>query len=277
MAGIAWINGRILAPDEPAIAPSDGGFLYGEGLFETMRAYGGRIFRLDRHLARLLESAADLDFLPPTGEVLATAAGEALQASGLPDATARLTVTPGPAGAGNPTIVVLVRPLALPPADLYEHGCLAVSVPALQTPDSPFRRIKSLNYLDKLLAQRTAERRGAHEAILVDQDGGVVEGAMRNVFVVIDRELITPPLTRGLLPGITRETVLALAKELALPHRERDLLLPELYTAEECFLTSSVAEILPIRTVDGNELKTPAPGPVTAELTATYRARARGR
>jgi len=171
-------------------------------------------------------------------------------------------------------VVVLVRPLALPAADLYESGCLAVSVPVMQVPDSPLRRIKSLNFLDKLLAQRAAERRDAHEAILVEADGCVVEAAMRNVFAVFEGELVTPPLARGFLSGITRETVLELAADLALPHRERDLALTELYLADECFLTSSLAELLPVRSVDGNEMRASAPGPVTRELTKAYRARA---
>jgi branched-chain amino acid aminotransferase len=276
MAGIAWINGQLQPPEAPALAPIDGGFLYGEGLFETMRAYSGRVFRLDQHLTRLLSSSADLDFVPPTGEILKAAVLETLQASELPDASVRLTVTPGIAGTRKPTVVVLVRPLALPSADLYQTGCIAVSVPVMQAPGSPLRRIKSLNYLDKLLAQRTAERRGAHEAILVDSDGSVIEAAMRNVFAVIGGELITPPLARGLLPGITREAVLELAAELALPWRERDLPLPELYTAAECFLTSSLAELLPVKSVDGNILRAIVPGPMTRELTEAYRMRARG-
>jgi branched-chain amino acid aminotransferase len=275
MAGIAWINGQLQPPEAAALAPIDGGFLYGEGLFETMRAYGGRVFRLEQHLTRLLSSAADLDFTPPTGEILQAAVLETLQASGLPDSSVRLTVTPGIAGTRKPTIVVLVRPLALPSADLYQAGCIAVSVPVMQTLDSPLRRIKSLNYLDKLLAQRVAERRGAHEAILVDHDGCVIEAAMRNVFAVIGDELITPPLARGLLPGITREVVLELATELALPWRERDLPLPELYTTDECFLTSSLAELLPVKSIDNNPLRLPAPGPMTRELTEAYRRRAR--
>jgi branched-chain amino acid aminotransferase len=194
-----------------------------------------------------------------------------LDAGGLADASVRLTVTPGIAGAPAPTIVVLVRPLALPPADLYESGCLAVSVAAAQAPGSALRRIKSLNYLDKLLAQRTASQRGAHEAILVDPDGCVVEGAMRNIFAVFGGELVTPPLSRGLLPGITRATVLDIARGRGIPSRERDIALTELYAAEECFLTSSIAEILPVRSVDGNAMPAAAPGAATTAITAAYR------
>jgi branched-chain amino acid aminotransferase len=271
VAGIAWVNGKLLPPEEPAVSPLDGGFMYGEGLFETMRAYGGRVFRLAQHLERLLIAAAELSFTPPTGQELSRAVAEALAAGGLPDASVRLTVTPGIAGSPKPTVVVIVRPLALPPADLYESGCIAVSVAAAQPAGSVLRRIKSLNYLDKLLAQRTASQRGAHEAILVDPDGCVVEGAMRNVFAVFGGELVTPPLSRGLLPGITRQTVLEIARSKDILCRERDIALTELYATDECFLTSSLAEILPVRSVDGNAMRGGGPGPVTRGLTAGYR------
>jgi len=269
MAGIAWVNGKLLAPEEPAISPLDGGFMYGEGLFETMRAYGGKVFRLEQHVERLLVMSAELSLTPPTADKLAEAVGETLRASSLADAMVRLTVTPGPAGSPEPTVVVLVRPLSLPPRQLYESGCLAVSVPVAHTPDSPLRRLKSLNYLDKLLAQRTAARRDRHEAILVDVDGCVIEGAMRNIFAVFDGELVTPPLSRAFLPGITRATVMAIAQREGIAHRERDVPLTELYTADEAFLTSSVAEIIPIRAVDGHALGE-APGLITRRVTRVY-------
>ena len=272
MAGIAWVNGELLPPDAPAISPLDGGFMYGEGLFETMRTYNGKVFRLRQHLERLIISADDLSFAPPTTQELTLAIEEALDAGGLDDAIVRLTVTPGVAGSPTPTVVVLVRPLSLPPRQLYESGCSAVSVPAAHTADSPLRRIKSLNYLDKLLAQRAAARRDAHEAILLDPDGCVIEGAMRNIFAVFSGELVTPPFARALLPGITRATVLEIAEKGGIPTHERDLPLTELYTADEAFLTSSIAEIIPIASVDGNTLKAEAPGPLTTSLTNLYRA-----
>ena len=272
MAGIAWVNGKLLPPDEPAISPLDGGFMYGEGLFETMRAYNGRVFRLRQHLERLIVSADDLSFTPPNAEKLTLAVEKALGEGGLDDAIVRLTVTPGVAGSPTPTVVVRVRPLALPPPQLYDSGCLAVSVAAAHTADNPLRRIKSLNYLDKLLAQRAAARRDAHEAILVDPDGCVIEGAMRNIFAVFSGELVTPPLSRALLPGITRATILKIAEEEGIPAHERDIPLTELYAADEAFLTSSIAEIIPIASVDGNSLKTEAPGPLTTSITKLYRA-----
>ena len=274
MAGITWVNGRLLPPDAPAISSLDRGFMYGEGLFETMRAYNGKVFRLRQHLERLIISADDLSFAPPTTQDLTLAIEEALDAGGLDDAIVRLTVTPGVAGSPTPTIVVLVRPLSLPPRQLYESGCLAVSVPAAHAADSPLRRIKSLNYLDKLLAQRAAARKDAHEAILVDPDGCVIEGAMRNLFAVFSGELVTPPLARALLPGITRATVLEIAQKEGIPAQERDLPLTELYTADEAFLTSSIAEIIPIAAIDGNRLKEDVPGVLTAALHSSYRSMA---
>ena len=271
MAGIAWVNGALVPPEQAAISPLDRGFLYGEGLFETMRAYRGRVFRLSQHLDRLFAGAQELDLIPPPREYMTKAVEEALAAGSLTDASVRLTVTPGIDG-DSPTLVVLVRPLALPPPERYQHGCLAVSVPAAQVAATSLRRVKSLNYLDKLLAHRAAVQKGAQEAILVDPDGCVVEGAMRNLFAVIDGALVTPPLTRGFLPGITRATVLEIAQQQSLPCAERDLPLTELYTADEAFLTSSLAEILPIASVDAHPIGASAPGAITRALTDGYRA-----
>jgi len=264
MAGIAWVNGRLSAPEQAAISPLDPGFMYGEGLFETMRVYGGRVFRLDQHLSRMQDAAAEVGLQEQAGRLRSQDVTEALSASGLADASVRATVTPG-------TLVVLVRPLSLPPRGQYERGCRVVSLPAAQAPGTVLRRVKSLNYLDKLLAQREAKRQGADEAVLVEADGFVVEGAMRNVFAVVGAKLVTPPLSRGLLPGITRATVLEIAAKLGVPHSEHDTTLSELQQADECFLTSSLAEILPVASVDGQCIGAAAPGPVTRRLAQGYR------
>jgi D-amino acid aminotransferase len=270
--GIAWVNGKLLPPSEAAISPTDRGFLYGEGLFETMRAYDGRVFRLSQHLDRLIDAAAEIDFTPPGRAALSAAVAEALAAGDLSDAVVRLTVTPGRAGeSSGPTVVVLIRPLSLPPAERYSSGCRAVCIPAAHIADAVLRRIKSLSYLDKLVAQRAASAKGADEAILLDPDGCVVEGAMRNVFAVISGELITPPVSRGFLPGITRQTILEVAQQQRMPCDEREMHVSALYDAEECFLTSSIAEILPVASVDGRALAQPAPGHVTARLSSAYR------
>lgn len=270
MAGIAWVNGELMPPDEPAISPLDRGFLYGEGLFETMRAYRGRVFRLADHLDRLITAAGELDFTPPSADALGNAVEEAVDAGGIKDATVRLTVTPGLAALADPTVVVLVRPLSLPSEEIYELGCRAAAIPAVEIPETPLRRVKSLNYLDKLLAQQAARRKECHEAILVDADGCVVEGAMRNVFAAFGGELVTPPLSRCLLPGITRATVIEIARADGIPVAERDVGLTRLYDADEAFFTSSIAEIIPIASVDDNRLRE-SPGLLTASLTKKYR------
>lgn len=262
MAGIAWVNGRIVDAEEPAIAVTDRGFMYGEGLFETMRAYGGRVFRLEQHLARMQEAARELGLQEQAGRLRSQEVSETLTASGLSDAVVRLTLTAN-------SLVILVRPLSLPPPERYAHGCVAVTVPAAVTQASPLRRIKSLNYLDKLLAQRAAEAVGAHEAMLLDPDDHVIEAARRNVFAVIGGRAITPPISRGLLPGLTRAAVMEVAPRVGVGYEERDLTREELLAAKECFLTSSIAEILPVASVDGTIFR--APGPVTAALTQAYR------
>jgi branched-chain amino acid aminotransferase len=272
MAGIAWVNGELLQPEQPAISPLDRGFLYGEGLFETMRAYRGRVFRLDQHLDRLAAGAAEIGLRLPDRATLVRAVHEAVAAGRLAEAAVRLTVTPGLSGlASDPTTVVLVRPLSAPPMERYTGGCRAASVPAAHVGSTPLRRIKSLNYLDKLLAQRAAARKGADEAILVDPDGSVVEGAMRNVFAATGRELVTPPISRCFLAGITRAAVLEVGKRFRLTVHERDISLEELRAMDECFLTSSLAEILPVASIDGHPLGVRAPGPLTCLVAAGYR------
>jgi branched-chain amino acid aminotransferase len=272
MAGVAWVNGRIVAADEPAVAVTDPGFLYGEGLFETMRVYQGRVFRLGAHLARMAEGARALGLAAPPRETLTGAVSAALEASGLAEASVRLTLTPGPAGTAAPTVVVLVRPLVLPPEEHYRAGVRAVTVPIAMAGSTPLRTAKSLCYLDKLLAQRAAVQAGAHEALLVEADGSVIEAAMRNVFMVTSGGLVTPPLTRGLLAGVTRAAVLSLTGQVGVPASERDFTQAELTGAEECFLTSSLAEILPVASVNGSIPHRGAPGPVTRALTDAYRA-----
>jgi len=262
MAGIAWVNGRIVDADEPAIAVTDRGFMYGEGLFETMRAYGGRVFRLEQHLARMLRGAEELGLQEQARRLRSQEVTEALAASDLSDAVVRLTLTAN-------SLVILVRPLSLPPPERYVHGCIAITTPAAVVQESPLRRLKSLNYLDKLLAQRAAETAGAHEAILLDPDGCVIEAARRNVFAVIGGRAITPPVSRGLLPGLTRAAVMEVAPRVGVGYEERDLTREELLSAKECFLTSSIAEILPVASVDGRTFR--AAGPVTAALTQAYR------
>ncbi len=218
---------------------------------------------MTQHLDRLHTGATELNLSPPARADLENAVQETLIASELPDASVRLTITPN-------TLIVLVRPLTLPPEERYQTGSRAITVPIAISPTSALRGVKSLNYLDKLLAQRQAQRAGAQEAILVDADGYVVEAAMRNVFAVISGAIVTPPLSRGLLPGVTRAAVLELAAQLNLPHAEQDLPLPTLLSAEECFLTSSLAELLPVASVDGTPFPS-APGPLTQKLTTAYR------
>ncbi|MGD0112120.1 MAG: aminotransferase class IV [Armatimonadota bacterium] len=272
MAGIAWVNGKLFAPDEPAIAPADRGFMYGEGLFETMRAYRGKVFRQARHLSRLLASATAIGLAPPSRELLERAITEALAAGGMSNATVRLTVTPGMGGLGSQTVVVLVRQLKLPPPQHYSQGCRVASVAIGLASGSVLRTAKSLNYLDKLLAMRAAEWAGGEEALLVDADGSVIEAAMRNVFAVAGRRLVTPPLSRGLLPGVTREAVLEIVARAGAPAVERDVTVSELQAADECFLTSSVAEVIPVALLDGRAVGGGAPGPVTKQVTEAYRA-----
>jgi branched-chain amino acid aminotransferase len=252
---VVYLNGRFVTAGRAAISPLDRGFLYGDGLFETMRAYQGRVFRLHAHLQRMAASAAVLR-LPHTLDVEAIGgiAQELLRRNGLSDGALRLTITRGPGDGvdlppqAEPTILMTARRLARDsgldsPADVLALPNSA-PVPALA-------RHKTLCYLPYVLARAQAKAAGADDALLLNAEGVVTEASTSNVFIVRGDHLATPRLECGLLPGITRGIVLDLAREAGLAPEEADLKLEDLRSTGECFLTNSVAEITPVRRLDG--------------------------
>lgn len=273
-----YFNGALVRRGEARLSPFDRGFLYGYGLFETMRSYGGRIFRLDRHLARLMRSAEKLglatalDPVEPEQAVFKT-----LKANKLSDARIRLTVAAGegerglvPPIAGKATIVVIAEKLDLA-SHVYEQGVSAAIVSLRRNSQSPLSGIKSLNYLESLAAHSEALARGADEAIMLNERGFVAEGSTSNIFLVVAGKLLTPSLGSGILPGITREAVLELAHALGIEAVEGEIPPPDLLRADEAFLTNSVREIVPVVTVDGKAIGSGKPGEVTRRLMAAYK------
>ncbi len=259
--GDRWIcvGGR-LARERVASVPATGGVLYGYGLFETMRASAGRVFRLDAHEARLRDGARVLGLdVPFDGDGLRRAIDAVLDRNGLAgvDAAVRLTLEGGPPPADGVAVpsparwIVTARQLVEYPESLYERGASAVVAEMRRNETSPLSRLKTLNYLDNLLARRAARAAGADEAILLNTRGDVAEGAASNLFVVRRRELLTPPVDAGALPGIARATVLELAPSLGLEPRESTLTLDAVHTADEAFLTNSLMEVLPLVQLDG--------------------------
>ncbi len=277
MADLVHLNGSLLPSVEARIAALDYGFLYGYGLFETMRAYAGRVFRLDRHLHRLARSAETLEIIVDTA-VLRSAITETIVANHLGDARVRLTVSagecasvPDPASYTRPTVLVVAgeyRPL---PEDAYRRGYRAVTASLRRNHRSPLVRIKSLNFAENLLARQEARRAGVDEAVLLNDRDRIAEASMSNLFAVTGNALRTPPLDAGLLAGVTRETVLELAQRLGIVAVEDDITLDELRQVDEAFLTNSVIEVMPLTGLDGQAIGDGAAGPVTLKLRGAYR------
>jgi branched-chain amino acid aminotransferase len=276
---LCWIDGAIVAADEARFSIRDHGLLYGDGVFEGIRVRHGRVFRLGDHLARLAAGAKAiaLELPRPLGEireiVLAT-----VRAHATPEAYVRLLVTRGegplgvdPTGCGPARLACLVASLALYPEEKRRRGIdLATSSLRRPGPDVLDPRVKSLNYLNNVQAKLEARSRGADEALLLNAAGLVAEAAVANVFVARGGELWTPPGSDGALEGITRATVLELAPALGIPAREKSLGRFDLFAAEECFLTGSGAGLIGVRSLDGREIGSGAPGPLLAKLALAF-------
>jgi branched-chain amino acid aminotransferase len=279
---VVMIDGALVKPEEARVSVFDRGFLYGDSVFEVLRTYGGVPFALGEHLARLRRSGERVFIDMPVDE--ATFAREveaAVRASGNEESESyvRIVVTrgSGPIGldpelAGAPLRVVVVEPVSPPPRAAYVDGVAAITVRTRRiADDTAAAGAKLSNYLPNLLAVREAKARGAHEAIVVDAAGRVVEGASSNVFVVGGGRLATPPESAGILPGITRAHVIAAARTLAVPVEEREVKQDELYAADEVFITSSIRELLPVVRVDDRHVGRGRPGPVSRALHRRFR------
>jgi branched-chain amino acid aminotransferase len=276
------IDGRPMAPDAAKISVFDRGFLYGDSVFETLRTYGGRLFALDRHLARLSRSAERVFIeLPVSVEQIGREVQSAVVGAGNAESYVRVTLTRGvgdalgldPGLSRHPLRVVIVTPLNAPAATVYEQGVAVVTFHGARvTDDSSASGAKVGNYLTAVLASRAMRAAGAAEALLVDRRGCVVEGATSNVFAVLaDGTLVTPPESDGILLGITRETVLEVAAELGIRARLASLALDELKQASEVFVCSSIRELLPVVSIDGHAVGSRKPGPVTLRLLGAFR------
>jgi branched-chain amino acid aminotransferase len=272
-----YIDGKYVAKSEAKISVFDHGLLYGDGVFEGIRAYNGRVFRLDEHLARLYESAKSIDLqIPLSPEALRAAILETLRRNELVDAYIRVVVTRGvgtlgltPASCPTPTVIIITDYLK----PLFEGVNVKAVVASTRrnalTALNPM--IKSLNYLNNILARIEAIKADVDEAIMLNQNGTVSEGTGDNVFIVREGEIITPPPTAGILLGITRNAVITLAKEEGIPVREQDFTVHELYNADEAFLSGTAAEIVPLVEVDGKTIGTGDVGPITSTLITKFK------
>ena len=279
MSALCWLEGRVVDAREARIPVRDHGLLYGDGLFEGIRVRAGRVFRLDDHLARFAAGAKALALeLPfPLAEVRRIVL-ETVRAHAAPEAYVRLLATRGegplgvdPRPCGPTRVICLVDQVSLYPEEKRLKGIdLVTSSLRRPPPDVLDPRVKSLNYLNNVLAKLEARTRGADEALLLNTAGLVAEAAVANVFVVRAGELRTPPATDGALEGITRATVLELAHAQGIPARERSIGRFDIFAAEECFLTGSGAGLVGVRSLDGRPIGSGAPGPVLAKLTTAF-------
>jgi branched-chain amino acid aminotransferase len=279
MGDTVYINGEMVSRRDARISPFDRGFLYGYGIFETMRSYNGHVFCLDRHLSRLMRSAEQLDIskaLHPTG--LERAVYDTLGANRLSDARIRLTVSAGEGermishpDSASPTIIIFAEELKLPPEKAYEEGIHAVMVTTTRNRCSTLSRTKSLCYLDSLIARSEAITAGADEAILLNDEGAVAECSASNIFLVIGGKLVTPSPDSGILQGVTRDVVLELASGMSIVTEEREVPAGELLVADEAFLTNSIVEILPISKIDGRVVGSGEAGEISKRLLSAYR------
>jgi branched-chain amino acid aminotransferase len=283
MAATVNVNGRISAGDEAVIPVFDHGFLYGEGIYETLRTYNGRLFFFDRHMRRLRNSARLIELaLPFTDDELATRIEETMAAAKLDSAEAyvRVLVTRGVGeltydlkATPTPSWVIIVKPLPSPAAEIYRQGVKVVLVDVVRNhPQSVNPIIKSNNLMNSALAAQQALKRGAFEAVMRNYRGELTECTQSNLFIVTNGAALTPPLESGLLPGITREFIFELGREAGVEAREQVLRDDDLFNADEVFLTSTTREVLPIVNVDDRTIGDGLPGPITRKLLEAFRA-----
>jgi len=276
-----YLNDRFVPQEEAVVSVFDHGFLYGDGVFETLRAYRGLVFKLSDHLARLERSAARIQLcLPVSIERLAYLTREALSRNQLQDAYLRITVSRGageigldPALCKTPTLVIIAKPFQPYPESFYADGVSVMIAKARRNlPEALPPQVKSLNFLNNILAKMEAKAADAYEALMLNHRGDIAEGTVSNVFVVYDGRLRTPSADCGILEGVTRSLVLQVASELGIPADETRLNVEDLLAADECFLTNTTQEVLPVTRVDGHRIGNGRPGPLTRRIHATFRA-----
>jgi branched-chain amino acid aminotransferase len=289
MPRLVFMNDRLVPESEARVSVFDHGLLYGDGVFEGLRSYGGHVFRLDAHLDRLYASARAICLtIPLPKETVARAVIDTLAANGLADGYVRLVVTRGAGSLGldpnktsHPQVIVIADQISLYPREHYERGLRIVTAATQRTHSAALSpRIKSLNYLNNIMAKLEGLQAGCVEALMLNHKGEVAECTGDNIFVVravggLSR-LLTPPPDAGILEGITRGAVMELAHAAGIDCREQTLVRHDLYTADECFLTGTAAEVIPVVEIDGRTIGPGVPGPVTARLIDDFHALVRG-
>ena len=275
-----FIDGKFYSQANAKISVFDHGLLYGDGIFEGIRFYNGRVFRLEEHLDRLWDSAHSICLeVPMSKREMTEALLETVRQNDLRDGYIRLLVTRGvgnlglnPAQCETPSVIIIAATITLYPEAMYQNGLTVVTVATRRTnPAALNPAVKSLNYLNNVMARIEANLAGADEALMLNDSGNVAECTADNVFVVKRGHIFTPPITAGALRGITRSVVFEIAAELTVKITEADITRHDVFIADECFLTGTAAEIIPVIKADGRPIGNGKPGPITARMIARFR------
>jgi len=275
-----WMDGKLVEQQDAKVSVFDHGLLYGDGVFEGIRVYGGTIFQCQAHVDRLFDSARRIRLaIPLTKQEIVEAMHQALRANGLSEAYIRLVVTRGEGNLGlspflspSPCIFIIPGQIQLYPPEMYEKGMAVIIAKTVRTAATMLDpSVKSLNYLNNIMAKIEAIDAGVPEAIMLNVQGHVAECTGDNIFTIKDGTAFTPPPPAGILIGITRGVVIKLAGRLGIPLAEKDLTPGDLYQADECFLTGTAAEVIAVTKIDDKVIGTGKPGPITNKLMAAFR------
>jgi branched-chain amino acid aminotransferase len=284
MSQKVYITGKLVSKDEATINVYDHGLLYGDGVFEGIRVYGGKVFLHEEHIARLYESAQAIRLpIPMSTSEMIDAVEMTVKENGIVDGYVRLVVTRGGGSLGldirktsNPQVIVIADTITLYPPEIYQNGMKLITASTIRNhPGALSARIKSLNYLNNILAKIEGTDAGSPEALMLNHKGEVAECSGDNIFIVKDGVLKTPGPDAGILEGLTRNAVMRIARESGYEVKECVLLRHDIYIADECFLTGSAAEVVPVVSLDGRDIGEGSPGPITLELLEKFQAFAR--
>jgi branched-chain amino acid aminotransferase len=275
-----YMNGKLVDKKDAKVSIFDHGFLYGDGVFEGIRSYKGLVFKLKEHIDRLYESAHTIMLkMPMNKKQMIDAVIKTLKANKLKDAYIRLVVTRGPGDLGldprkctSPSVFIIADRIALYPPRLYKEGLELITVPTSRNiPEALSPQVKSMNYLNNIMAKIEAVNSGHEEAIMLNPQGYVAECTGDNIFIVKQKEVLTPPAYVGILKGITRQAVMDLAREMRIKVRREMMTRHDLFNADECFLTGTAAEIIPVVRIDGRKIGEGKPGKMTKKLLEGFR------
>ena len=275
-----YVDGKFVPEGEAKVSVFDHGLLYGDGIFEGIRFYNGRVFRLEEHHDRLWDSARSICLeIPMARTAMTEALLETIRRNGLRDGYIRQIVTRGvgnlglnPALCKRPTVIIIAATIALYPEEMYRNGLTIVTVPTRRAGAATLNpAVKSLNYLNNVMARIEANLVGADEALMLNDNGHVSECTADNVFIIKKGQIFTPPISAGALRGITRAVIFEIADELGLKITETDLSRHDVFVADECFLTGTAAEVIPVIKADGRIIGTGKPGEISGRMIARFR------